>query len=67
MIARFLGLVLGHELAAFGFAVKLAAFLVINLAGSISPDHSLGLCVGDFAIGRRLGAFGLRTRWFSCL
>jgi len=53
VIARLLGFVLGHEFTAFGLAVKLAVFFVINLAGSISPDHALGFCVRDLAIGRR--------------
>ena len=67
MISGFLGVVLRHELAALGLSVKLATFFVVDLARSIRPNHSLDLCVGDLAIARRLGAFGLRTRWFSCL
>ena len=58
MIARFLSVVLGHKFAAFGFAVKFAAFFVVNLAGSIGPDHSLDLRVSNLLIRRRRGLLG---------
>lgn len=55
MISGFLGVVLRHELAALGLAVKLAAFFVVDLAGSINPDHSLDLRVGNLTVR---GCFG---------
>ena len=58
MIPGLLGLVLGHKLAALGLAVKLAAFFVVNLAGSIGPDHSLDLRVSNLLIRRRRGLLG---------
>ena len=57
MVARLLGLVLRHEFAMFGLAVKLAAFSMVNLAGRINPDHPFGLCVGNLLIRGRRGLF----------
>ena len=58
MISGFLGVVLRHELAALGLSLNLAAFFVVDLAGSINPDHSLDLRVGNLTIAGRFRSLG---------
>src|SRR3977135_2502142 len=52
----FLRVVLSHELTPLSFSVEFV-FLVIALGAGVSPDHALGLGVGDVPLSRSWSRF----------
>src|SRR5215471_427884 len=61
-VASFFGVILGHELTALRFAVEFA-FLVVNTAGEVHPNHAFRLAS---AISFRKVLASPRRLWHSC-